>query len=68
MHSFCMLAAGSSWNEPALKATFRHGLNNKILTETASCDMSLDSLIYLVSFTRQFPKKETNTTHQAFAF
>lgn len=30
---FCMLAAGSGWNETALKAAFHQGLNPKVLTE-----------------------------------
>lgn len=32
-HSFRTIAAGSSWNEPTLKATYRQGLNKELLTE-----------------------------------
>lgn len=44
---FCTLAEESQWNEPALKAEFRKGLNKNILTELACRDdeAMLDSLI-----------------------
>lgn len=42
-----MLVAESGWNEPTLKATFHHGLNNNLLTELAGQDgeATLNSLI-----------------------
>lgn len=47
---FCMLTAGSGWNEPALKAAFCNRLNMDVLMELASQDkqVSLDSLIDLM--------------------
>lgn len=46
---FRTLATESQWNKPALKAAFRRGLNNDILTEQACQDdeAMLDSLIDL---------------------
>lgn len=45
----CTLTAGNGWNEAALKATFRQGLNSEVLKELEWCDdkVSLDSLIDL---------------------
>lgn len=44
-----MLAAGSGWNEPTLKAAFRQGLNSEVLNELACCNeqLTLDFLIDL---------------------
>lgn len=46
---FCTLAAENGWNEPALKAVFRQGLNENIRTEMVCRDdeASLDSMIDL---------------------
>lgn len=46
---FRTIAAESGWNESALKAVFRQGLNHNILIEMACCDddTSLDFLIDL---------------------
>lgn len=44
---FRTLAAGSGWNEPALKGAFHRGLNKEILTKLTCLDekASLDELI-----------------------
>lgn len=46
---FLTPAAGREWNKPVLKAAFRWGLNEEILTKISCCDelLSLDSLIDL---------------------
>lgn len=35
---FCMLAAGSVWNDLALKVVFRQDLDSNVLTELACLD------------------------------
>lgn len=39
---FCILTAGSSWNEPALVALFRMGLSTEIVLELSCTDADLD--------------------------
>lgn len=47
MLEFCMLTAGTGWNEPALKVAFCQGFDPCVLIELACRDeqISLDALI-----------------------